>query len=331
MEPIDRDYRGKRVLVTGGLGMIGSNLAHRLVALGAEVTVLDAVMPHFGANHFNLSGIEDSVRVVEADIRDAEHVSAVVKDQDVIFNLAGQVSYIDSLTDPYQDLDINCRGHLVVLEACRQHNPEARVLHAGSRMQYGTIENIPVDEEHRLDPISPYAIHKLAAESYYRSYYRLHGIPVVCFRIANPYGPRHQMKRSEYGIVNYFIKLAMTGETITVFGDGKQIRDYIYIDDLVGAFLYAGVRPDAVGEVLNVGGGVATHFIDMARCVVEIVGSGCVEMVPWPENYKNIETGGYVADLSKTTRCLGWRPTVGLEEGIRRTHAYYQKYREHYW
>ncbi len=331
MEQADAAYRNRRVLITGGLGLMGSSLAHRLVASGAEVTLVDALLPMYGGNPFNLRGIEDDVRVVEADIRDAEQMETLIRDQEVIFNLAGQVSYLDSLNEPFVDLDINCRGHLVVLEACRRSNPEAVLLYSGSRMQYGAIEALPVTEEHRLAPLSIYGIHKLAGEFYYRSYHQLYGIPTVCFRIANPYGPRHQMKHSKYGIVNYFIKRAMADETITVFGDGKQARDYIYIDDLVDVFFLAGVRSEAVGGVFNIGSGIGTQFIDMARCVVEVVGSGRVELVPWPKDYQDIETGGYVSDIRKATQLLAWRPQVDLREGVRRTWEYYRVHKEQYW
>lgn len=324
-------YRGRNVLITGGLGMIGSTIAHRLVAYGARVSILDACLEPYGANRFNLRGIEDQVDVAVGDIRDRPLVRDIVRDRDIIFNLAGQVSHNDSLEDPYLDADINYIGHLNVLESVRRVSPGAVVLHAGSRLQFGRIERNPVDESHPLRPRTPYALNKTAAENTYLFYHEVHGIRTVAFRIANPYGPRSQMRHSKYSMINWFIRLAMEGKTITVFGDGSQVRDYISVDDLADAFIAAAVTPACHGQAFNVGSGVGTSFRDMVRTVLDTVGSGEQAFIPWPQSYINVETGDYVTDIGKLCGATGWRPSVGLTEGIRATCEYYRRHREHYW
>jgi UDP-glucose 4-epimerase len=324
-------YNDLPVMITGGLGMIGSNLAHALVALGARVTIIDALLPLYGGNLFNLQGITDQVTINYADIRDEHAINQLVQRQRIIFNLAAQVSYIDSQTEPFLDLDINCRGHLTLLEACRKFNPDVRVLFSGSRMQYGYIEHNPARENHPMRPLSIYGMHKMVGEHYHFFYHRMHSIECVVFRIANPYGPRQQMKHSKYGIVNYFIKLAMTGQPIKIYGDGRQIRDYVYVDDIVAAFLRAGIAANAVGEAFNIGSGIPTSFRQMAETVVDVVGDGQIQYIPWPDDYERIETGDYVSDLSKSLKVLGWHPHVSLCEGIERTYHFYRKYHEHYW
>ncbi|MBN2410002.1 MAG: GDP-mannose 4,6-dehydratase [Candidatus Aminicenantes bacterium] len=328
---LQRHYQNKKVLITGGLGMIGSSIALELVSLGADVTLVDAIIEPFGANHFNISPIRDKVTVNISDIRDKESMKSLVAGKDIIFNLAGQVSHNDSIENPFLDAEINYLGHLNVLEACRKVSPEAKILFSGSRLQFGEIERIPVAEDHPLRPKTPYALNKVAAENLYLYYHRVYGQPTVVFRIANPYGPRAQMKHPKYAMINWFLRLAMEGKCIRIFGDGKQIRDYIYIQDLAEAFILAAASDRVGGEIFNVGSGVGTRFKDMAGSIVRILNKGEIEFVPWPEEYLNIETGDYVTDISKARRLLGWAPKTSLEEGIRRTHEFYKKFREYYW
>jgi UDP-glucose 4-epimerase len=322
---------GARVLITGGLGFLGSNLAVRLVNDGAAVTILDALLPPYGGNLFNIHEIKDRVRLNFADIRDEGAVTQLIQGQDVIFNLAAQVDYVDSEVHPLLDLDINCRGHLILLEACRKFNRGARILFSGSRMQYGRTTALPVSERQASQPLSVYGIHKLTGEHYHLMYHRTHGLPTTVFRIPNPYGIRHHMKHSHYGIVNWFIRQAMEGNTITIFGDGAQIRDYVYVEDMVEALVRAAVASEVIGEVVNVGSGQGTTFRDMVKVVVAAVGSGDIKQVPWPSNYAVIETGNYVADISKAKRLLDWEPRVSLEEGVAQTVAYYRRHARHYW
>jgi nucleoside-diphosphate-sugar epimerase len=319
------------VLITGGLGMIGSTIAHKLVPLGANVTLLDACIEPYGANRFNVETIKDKLTIEIADIRDKKSIRSHVKGMDIVFNLAGQVSHNDSLQNPFLDADINYIGHLNVLEAVRGHSPHAKVLHAGSRLEFGKIEKLPVAEDHPLKPKTPYALNKMAAENLYLYYNRIHDIPVVCFRIANPYGPRSQMNHSKYCMINWFLRLAMEDRPLTIFGSGDQIRDYIYVDDLADAFLLAAASPEADGEVFNVGSGTGTRFKDMARMIIDTVKSGKIDFVPWPDEYINVETGDYVTDITKIKRMLNYSPKTGLAQGIESTFGYYKKFQQHYW
>jgi UDP-glucose 4-epimerase len=324
-------YAGRRVLVTGGLGMIGSNLAHALVGAGARVTLLDAMLPLYGGNRFNLHGIEDRVTVEVGDLRDATLVARLVRGQDVIFNLAAQVSYLDSMDDPLLDLDINCRGHLILLEACRRDNREARVIFTGSRLEYGPARTMPVDESHPIDPLMIYGIHKFAGERYHLLYHRQHGVRATALRLTNPYGVRQQMKHGRYGLVNWFVRQAMEGRTITVFGDGRQRRDYIYVADIVDALLRVGLAEATVGGVYNVGAGTPTTFLEMVEAVLETVGRGALAHVPWPPDYPHVDTADFVVDARALRAATGWEPRVGLREGVALTHRYYEAHRRWYW
>jgi UDP-glucose 4-epimerase len=323
-------FAGKKTIITGGLGMIGSTIARLLVRAGADVTIVDACLPPFGANEFNLRGIRRQVKVLKIDIRDRDALAPVLEHCDIVFNLAGQVSHNDSLEDPFLDTSINYTGHLNVLETVRRVSPKARILYSGSRLQFGRIEKNPVAEDSPQRPLTPYALNKSAAESMYRFYHRLHGLPVVIFRIANPYGPRGQIRHSKYCMVNWFIRQAMDNETIRIYGDGGQVRDYIYIDDLAEAFVRAAAADACLGQSFNIGSGRGVSFREMAETVLRTVKSGRIVHVPWPESYVNVETGDYVSDIGKISNAIGWRPRVGLEEGIARTYAYYRKFHRHY-
>jgi len=319
------------VLITGGAGMIGSTIAHLAVALGAQVTILDALLPLYGGNRFNLRGILDEIQFIEGDIRDLDLMRRVVPGYDYIFNLAGQVSYVDSNTEPLLDLDINCKGHLQVLEACRVENPRARLLFASSRFVYGRIEYLPVDENHPFNCLSIYGIHKLAGEKYYRFYHEAYGLKTVSVRIANPYGPRQQMKHSKYGILNWFVRLALMGQPLTVFGDGQQRRDYIFNEDLAEACVALMLSPGTEGRVYNLGTGTGVPFIEMAHLVAEAVPGTEVRQVEWPRERYFVETGDYVSDITRINAASGWRPKTTLKDGIGRTVAYYREHRQEYW
>jgi UDP-glucose 4-epimerase len=322
---------GKRVLITGGLGMIGSTLAHKLVPLGAKVTLVDAFIEPFGANLFNIETIRNQVTVNIADIRDKEAMKWLVRGQDIVFNLAGQVSHNDSIENPFLDADINYFGHLNVAENLRKFNRHAVVVFSGSRLQFGRIDYNPVDEKHPLNPRTPYALHKTAAENMYRFYHEMYGIPYIAFRIANPYGPRSQMKHSKYCMINWFLRLAMEDKPITVFGDGEQVRDYIFVDDLADALLLAAITPSCHGQTFNVGSGVGAKFKEMVEIIIDTVHKGNVQSIPWPKDYVNVETGDYITDIGKLQKAIDWKPRIDLRAGIRQTFEYYQCHRAHYW
>lgn len=327
----DQAFTGKRVVITGGAGMLGSSLAHRLVQAGAQVTVLDAMLPLYGGNMFNLSGITDDIRFIQGDIRDRALMRRCVEDAEVVFNLAAQVSYIDSNADIETDLDINCRGQISVLEACQATGGHQRIVFASSRFVYGRVEYNPVDEAHPLNCLSVYGIHKLAGEKYHRYFFERYGIPTVSLRIANPYGPRQQMKHSKYGIVNWFVRLALDGKPLTVYGDGAQQRDYVFTSDVVEAFLSTALSDRTPGEVYNVGSGHGTRFRDMATLIAATVPGTRVMTTEWDPGRYFVETGDYVTDISKMKRDTAWEPRMSLQEGIQLTVEYYRRHRAAYW
>lgn len=323
-------FAGKKVLITGGAGFLGSNLARKLVELGAEVTVLDAMFVLYGGNAFNLEPIRDKIQFIEGDIRDQELMDTIVAGKDIIYNFAAQVSYLDSKDDPFLDLEFNGKGHLTVLEAVRKHAPAAKILFSSSRMVYGKILTVPVSESHPTEPLSLYGIHKLLAEKYYKYYTHTFGIDTISIRIPNPYGPGQQMKHGKYSIVGWFIRQAMENKTITVFGDGEQERDYLYIDDIVDAFIELTLHGEK-GEVYNIGTHERITFVSMVDAILKEVGSGTKAHIPWPEDYEKNETGNYVADTTKIQSITSWKPSVPLREGIKRMVAYYKENKEKYW
>lgn len=323
-------FNGKKVLITGGAGFLGSSLAKKLVSLGADVTIVDAMLPLYGGNLFNLEAIIDRISFVEGDIRDQELMNRVVAEKDIIFNFAAQVSYLDSKEDPFLDLEFNGKGHLTVLEAVRQHAPHARILFSSSRMVYGKILTNPVAETHPTEPLSLYGIHKLLAEKYYQYFFHTFGVDTVSIRIPNPYGPGQQMKHNKYSIVGWFVRQAMEGKAITVFGDGEQERDYLYIDDIVDAFIELAMHGEG-GEVYNIGTQERVTFGSMVDTVLAEVGSGSKIHIPWPEHYEKNETGNYIADTTKIEKITSWKPSVPLKEGIARMVKYYKENQKHYW
>ena len=323
--------QGKRCLITGGLGFIGSNIAHKLAELGAEVSILDACLDPFGWNFANIKEIKDKVRFTKADIRDEKAMAAAVKDKDFIFNCAGQISHVDSMTDPFLDLDINCRGTLTLLEACRRFNDKAKIVYAGTRGQMGSLHYSPADEEHPDNPTDIYGADKWAAEKYHLIYHSAFGIPATSLRINNTYGERHQMKHAKYGIMNWFIRLALDGKEIPVYGDGSQTRDYNYITDVVNAAVLAAQSPKTDGKYYLLGSGSEIKFIDMVKAVIAAAGSGSYKFVPWPADRKAIEIGNFFVSYKKIRDELGWEPRTAMEDGLRRTVAFYKERHKEYW
>jgi UDP-glucose 4-epimerase len=328
-------YEGKRVLVTGGLGFIGSNVAIRLVQLGARVTVVDSLIPETGGNPFNLAPVQDhpnlSVRTV--DVRDVLAMERLVRNQAVIFNLAGQVSHIDSMQDPFTDLEINCRSQLALLDTCRRVAPEAKVVFASTRQIYGRVaeELLPVDERQAPNPVDVNGINKLAGERYHVLYNNVYGIHTSVLRLTNTYGPRMLVKNNRQTAIGWLIRQAMDGEEITIFGDGLQLRDFTYVDDAVDAFLLAGASDAANGQVFNVGAIEPISLRELAELLIEVAGTGSYRLVPFPPERKVIDIGSIYVDDRKIRRVLKWRPQVELREGLARTVAYYRAHRAEYW
>ncbi|MEN9933638.1 MAG: hypothetical protein RLZZ387_217 [Chloroflexota bacterium] len=324
-------YTGANVLITGGLGFIGANLAHRLVALGAHVTLVDSLIPSYGGNLRNIAGIEDRVRVNIADVRDQHSMSYLVQGQHFLFNLAGQTAHLDSMKDPYTDLDINCRAQLSILEACRSNNPDIKIVYASTRQIYGKPDYLPVDERHILRPVDVNGINKMAGEWYHILYNNVYGIRACALRLTNTIGPRMRVKDARQTFLGIWIKKLLDQEPIQVFGDGTQIRDFNDAEDVVEALLLAAALPAADGQIFNLGGDETISLRDLAALLVDINGAGHYELVPFPNERKAIDIGDYYADYRLIQGRLGWRPRVPLRESLRRTLEFYRAEHAHYW
>lgn len=326
-------YANRRVLITGGLGFIGSNLARRLVELGARVLLVDSLVPEYGGNRHNLVGIEHAVEVNIADVRDPYAMNALVPGQEVLFNLAGQVSHLDSMTDPFTDLEINARSQLFILEACRLHNPQIKIVYAGTRQSYGRPLYLPLDEDHRNRPTDINGVNKLAGEWYHLVYGAAHGLRTCSLRLTNTYGPRQLMQHSRQGFIAWFVRQALDGEEIQVYGDGQQRRDLTYVDDVVDAFLRAGASDAVNGQVLNLGGlpNERINLLDLASLIVELAGSGSVRLIPWPENRRRIDVGDVYSSYDLMTETVGWQPVTPLRAGLQAMLAFYRQHRSWYW
>jgi UDP-glucose 4-epimerase len=317
-------------MITGGLGFIGSNLAHQLTALGARVLIVDSLIAEYGGNLFNISGIEDQVRVNIADVRQQSTMNYLVRDHDVIFNLAGQVSHIDSMQDPYTDLEINCRSQLSILEACRRYNPGVKVVFAGTRQVYGRADTLPVSESHLVRPTDVNGINKAAGEYYHLVYNNVFGVRACSLRLTNVYGPRQLLKHNRQGFIGWFIRQAIEDREIQIYGDGRQVRDFVYVDDAADAFLRAGATDVSNGQVFNVGGSQPIALRDLVELLIAVAGSGRYRLVEWPPEKKAIDIGDFYADSSLIGRVLGWAPAVALAEGLKRTVAFYRAHMQHY-
>lgn len=324
-------FRTRKVLITGGMGFIGSNLAIHLVNQGAQVTIADAMIPGYGGNLFNIEPIRQQVTVNFCDIRDVNTMNYLVQGQDYVFHLAGQVDHILSLSDPFPDIDMNIKGTAVVMEACKHHNPNARVIYTGTRGQYGSAVTLPVDENAPTHPKGIYEITRLTAEKITQVYHEVHGIRSVMLRLTNVYGPRAQMIHARYGVVNWFARLAIDGATIQVFGDGQIKRDFLYVDDCVEAMLMAATCKDAYGEVFNVGIDEPTTFLELSRTMIEVAGTGTWAFAPFSPERKAQEPGDFYSDISKIKQIVGWEPRTSLPVGLAQTIAYYRAHKAHYW
>lgn len=326
---LEKFYQGKNVLITGGLGFIGSSLAIELVKYGADVTLVDSLIDQYGGNLFNIEPIKDKIKVNIADVRDEHSMHYLVQRRDIIFNLAGTLSHIDSMKDPYTDLQINCVSQLSILESCRKFNPDVKILFAGTRGQYGKPQYMPVDEKHPMVPIDVNGINNIAGEAYHILYHNVYGIRACSLRLTNTYGPRHQMKHHRQGIINWFVRLIMQGKNVQIFGKGDQIRDANYVDDVVGAFLLAAASEKTNGRVYNLGGSPAS-LTEIVKLLIEIIGKGSSELADYPEEMKSIEIGGYIADYNRIKSELGWEPKIDLREGLEKTVDFYNQHSKEY-
>jgi UDP-glucose 4-epimerase len=322
-------FQDKNVLITGGLGFIGSNLARRLVELGAQVTLLDSLIPEYGGNLFNIAGIEDRVRVNISDVRDAHSMRYLVQGQNYLFNLAGQTSHMDSVQDPYTDLEINCRAQLSILESCRHYNPTIKVVFASTRQIYGKPDLLPVSEDHLLRPVDVNGINKMAGEWYHILYNNVFGISACALRLTNTYGPRMRVKDARQTFLGIWVRLLVEGRPFEVWG-GQQLRDFTYVDDAVEALLLASACEQANGRTLNLGGDSVVSLKALADLLVEVNGGGEYVVRSFPPDRKRIDIGDYYADFSRIRTALGWEPRVGLRDGLARTLDYFRQHREHY-
>jgi len=317
-------YAGKRALVTGGIGFIGSNLALRLVELGAEVVLVDSMLPAYGATLRNIEPVRGRVRVNFSDVRDRHSLAYLVRDQDLIFSLAGQVSHVDSMTDPMTDLEINCRSQLSLLECCREGNPAVTLVFASTRQLYGRPRYLPVDEKHPLEPVDVNGINKLAAEKYYSLYHQVHGMRTVSLRLTNTYGPRMDLASETKGFVGTFLRRALRGEKLRIYGSGEQRRDFNYVDDVVEALLLAGRQPDARRAVFNLGHPRPYSLLEFVQTLRKLVPFE-YETVPFPPDAAAIDIGDYYGDYRRFRAATGWEPRVGLEQGLGRTLDYFRR------
>lgn len=326
-----KEFQDKRVLITGGLGFIGSNLARRLVALGAQVTLADSLIPQYGGNHQNIADIRGQVTVNVCDVRDRFAFEYLVQGQDFLFNLAGQTSHLDSMTDPQTDLDINASAQLSILEACRRTNLGIRLVFASTRQLYGRPDYLPVDERHPIRPVDVNGINKLAGEGYHLLYSNVYGIRSSVLRLTNTYGPGMRVKDARQTFLGIWIRQLVEGHPIKVFGDGRQLRDFNYVDDVVDALLFAASREEAIGQVMNLGSDEVISLKDLAQLLVTVNGAGSWELVPFPPERKVIDIGNYYGNWALANSLLGWRPTIKLEEGLKRSLEYYRLNGSWYW
>lgn len=324
-------FNGKRTLITGGMGFIGSQLARRLVGLGASVTIIDALKPESGANPYNLSGIESQVNLTIGDVCDPSVIGPLIQNKDFLFNLAAQVGHLASMREPFEDLRVNAVGPLVMLEECRTRNPTIKTIYAGTRQIYGRPQYLPVDEKHSLEPVDYNGVSKLAGEMYHLVCQRVYGLRVTVIRMTNVFGPGMRVKDARQTFIGWWFHQLIEGQELEVFGNGTQTRDLNYVDDVVDALLLTAANPISDGKIYNLGGGGPVRLLDLAELMVKINGSGGYRLTPFPSDRKQIDIGNFYADTRKIENELHWKPGTSLEAGIARTLEYYRKYKEHYW
>lgn len=324
-------FSGQRVLITGGLGFIGSNLARRLLDLGAEVICIDSMLPGMGGNPFNIEGIDDRITVNFCDVRDRNSIGHIVRGVDTIFHLAGQNDHVLSQTDPFPDIDINIVGSTVLLEACRQYNPEVRLIYSGTRGEYGPAIQLPVAEDAPVNPKGVYELSSMMVQKLFQIYHDNHNLKTITLRLSNIYGPRAQMKHNRFGVANWFVRLGLDGQGIQVFGDGSLIRDFLYVDDTVDAMIAIAQVDEAYGQTFNLGHSARSTFKELAETVVRHCPESRWDFAPFSPERAKQEPGHFCSDITKITSTCGWSPSTNLDEGVRRTVAFYRQHRDRYW
>lgn len=317
------NFKNKRIVITGGLRFIGSNLCYRLVDLNADVTLVDSMLPDYGGNESNILGIKDKVKVSYTDMRDPHALPYIIKNCDYIFNLAGQISHMDSMNDPVQDLEINQKAQILFLEAVRKYSKNAIIVHASTRQIYGKTIYTPTNEEHPLSPTDVNGINKLGGELYHTLYSKVYGLKIVNLRLTNTYGPRQLIKHNRQGFIGWFMKKALTGEEIQLYGDGLQIRDYTYVDDVVEAMLLSATNEIAWGKIYNLGGIKPYTLLETAELLKKLNNKISITKIPFPSERQKIDVGSYIADWNKINREIGWSPKIDLEVGLTRMYQYY--------
>jgi UDP-glucose 4-epimerase len=325
------EFSQAHVLITGGCGFIGSNLARHLVKLGTKVTLVDSLIPQYGGNLANIADFRDQVELNISDVRDPYSMAYLIQGKDYLFNLAGQTSHIDSMTDPFTDLDINASSQLAILEAARKYNTKIRIVFASTRQIYGRPQYLPVDEKHPIVPVDVNGINKVAGEWYHILYCQLYGIPCSALRLTNTYGPGMRVKDARQTFLGIWIKNIEKDQSIKVFGDGLQLRDFNYVDDAVDAFLLAAQKPEAIGKVMNLGSSEIINLRDLAKKLIKVAGKGTWELIPFPPERKAIDIGDYYSDFSMAQEQIEWSPKVGLEDGLKKTILFYREHGNSYW
>jgi len=325
MDDLNAAFEGKSVLITGGLGFIGSSLAGRLVELGADVLLVDSMIPEYGGNLFNIAPIRREVEVNISDVRDEHSMKYLVKGKNFLFNLAGQTSHLDSMQDPYTDIEINAKSQLYILEACRKYNRHIKTLYASTRQIYGKPQYLPVDEKHPLNPVDVNGINKLAGERYHLLYESVYGIRTAILRLTNTIGPRMRIKDSRQTFLGIWVRQLLEGQPIEVW-DGHQVRDFSYVDDVVDAFLRLAASGYSDGGIFNLGGDCVISLLDLAKLMIEVNGSGDFVVKEFPKNRKRIDIGDFYADYGLIKSVIGWEPKTPLREALARTLEYYKEH-----
>ena len=324
------EISNKKILITGGLGFIGSNLARRMIKFGNSVTVVDSLIPEYGGNLRNLHDLRDKIVVNLSDVRDPFSINELIKDQDYLFNLAGQTSHLDSMNDPFTDLDINAKAQLSILEACRKNNPNIRIVFASTRQIYGKPQYLPVDEKHPLNPVDVNGINKIAGEQYHLLYNQAHGIRSSVLRLTNTYGPRMRIKDARQTFLGIWIRNLIEGKPIQVYGDGQQRRDYNYVDDLLDALILASTENKAIGKVFNLGAPDPMSLKETAEIMCNEIGVASWNLVPFPEDRKAIDVGDFTCDYSSFSSAFGWKPKIKFADGMKRSFEYFKNEIEYY-